>query len=268
MIDELHPLPPAARRSRRVWLLWLMGGLALFVCVLAVVAFVYRTELVALGQTSMAIRAGAAFVDTAAPALRRDFPFDPESPPAFDADLFGRYCAARQVIATRGRTVFEATKELGRARPEMSRDRMAILREIGPLARDARGLFDEVEKTLRRNRLNVEAYRWTAIQTWGHVALAARRGDSAASSVMALLRSEFGANIPELARAQNPSRVGEILLARLGERFETASATGAWGVIREGWTAWSTGAPACAADFAVMEFWDDFVREMRGISKK
>jgi hypothetical protein len=268
MIDKINHLPPEARRSRRTWLLWAMGGLAALVCVLAVLAFVYRRELVAVGHATIAIRAGKSFVDETAPVLRRDFPFDPAAPPAFDGDLFERYCRARQAIATQGRGVFDKMMDLGRSKPEMLGDRGAILREIGPMAREMTGLFGEIEKALRANHLSVELYRWTATQTWGHVALAARRGDPAASSVMALLRSEFGANIPELARASTPGQVGDVVLGRIGSGFKTSNDAAAWGVIHERWATWSVGAPVCAVDFAVMEFWDEFSREMQALRRK
>lgn len=220
-------------------------ALVVMVVAIAISYFFLRDDIergVEVTRTVLAIRSLA---KDEVPALRAEFPFDPAGPPTFDADLFRRYCTAReqmaqgfqplvaQVAAMRGLPKIDASK------PERA------LEQLGPLAEAARQAMQSVAPALRQARLSPEAFQWIATQTWGLAAEAAERNDWQGISAIEALRdtaTEMGM-FPQ-ARGKEAGELAAILLDHLDARYELAGRSRAWQVVLAHLEAWRSAPPA------------------------
>ena len=145
--------------------LWISSVLA--VVILGVVFLVYRAEIRGLSRAFFTVHSVRLFVNTKAPALLKDFPFEPEKPPVFNADLFQRYCKARETIGNNLKPLLDDLPLLEKmsVTNSFSSLRTASV-EMAPVLTDVQSFFLSLEPILRENKLSVQEFRWVAIQSW------------------------------------------------------------------------------------------------------
>ena len=270
-MDPRRSKPSPPRGPRRLWVAITIGILILLALVLAGAMVFFHGEIGSMAQIGLALKAARAFAGRQVPALRKDFPFDPGVPPALDADLFARYCAARAKISRVIQPILSQVEELQRAGSANSRDPRVLIRSLGPVARNVKSTLAVTEEALRACSLSAELYRWITIQTWGQVALAARDGNSTAYGALESLCKEWGPALKLRPSDPGAAQAADAILRELGAEFAPRSPGVAWTVILDHWTSWETSRCACASDFAMIKYWSGFLAEIEktgGAAKK
>jgi hypothetical protein len=242
--------------------MWISSVLS--VLLLGVIFLVYRAEIRALSRAFFTVHSVRLFVNTKAPNLLKDYPFDVEKPPTFSTDLFLRYCKARTAIGAHAKPLLDDLPLLEKMSVTNS---FANLRtasvELTPVLNDVQALFVALEPILRENKLSIQEFRWVAIQSWGMTAKAMQAGDTDASkevleeklSILRLLKGK--------ANGDDTAEMAAGILKELGTEFNVSNSENAWKVMKENWTAWASCEIGPQVDVGMVRGWKELKNRIK-----
>ena len=246
----------------------LLWGVLILVIIVVAVLFMFRGEIKGLAEAAKTAQSAQQLMEQDIPSLRNEFPFDKKSPPAFDAQLFGRYCQARQEMADPVAVLLTRMGDV-RSLRGLERNPRAVLKKFGDLGDNIRDVLNAMAPALRRAQMSPETFQWVATQTWGQIAEAAIRGDYDAVAAIQNLRdtaSELGVN--SKIRDADTQQFAEGLLDHLGSRYELSGSSQAWGVVQGQWSQWNGAPEAALIDMGFAEYLERMLKEFKKLTQK
>ncbi|HBF34536.1 TPA: hypothetical protein DDW35_08225 [Candidatus Sumerlaeota bacterium] len=243
--------------------IWISSVLA--VVILGVFFLVYRMEIRGISRAFFTVHSVRLFVNNKAPALLKDFPFDAAKPPEFTAELFLRYCKARDTIGQNLKPLLDDLPLLDKMSitNSFSSLRTASV-ELTPVLNDVQSFFLSLEPILRENRLSVQQFRWVAIQSWGLTAQAiVQAGDPKASKEMQDESDHWERLLQGRQGNMTPVELSKAILKEIGTEFNVQNSEAAWQVMQQHWSIWADCETGPEVDVGMVRGWKELKSRMK-----
>lgn len=247
------------------WKKWLGICILIIIVVTGGLLLMFGKNIKAALDTARLAKKAQNLIQKDAQALLRDFPFDPQDPPAITEDLFLRYCQVRQTLGRMIDPILPTLLELQGTRVQSFKDAAQLAQTLGPALGQIETFIESVEPTFRANRLSIELYRYTAIQTWGNIALAGQRNEPRVEILMESAMQEFTALTGKSPRETSMQEISQIMLEQLGGEFQALNADATWRVIEENWSAWTVETSGHILDMVVIKAWEEARRRSENL---
>lgn len=254
----------AEKKGMPGWLKILLVLLAVVGVVLAALAIYFRRDIKTLAQARQLAVTARTFLQEEAPALERDFPFNPNQPPEMDRAWLVRFLQCRNALAPAMSQLDPLLQKLPDPRTlqnlNAQRVRQLALR-VEPEMELLRDFMKTLAPTLRQHQLSLEAYAWAARNCWRGVAKSAQWGDNQALAYLEQIQQEYGPLLPSRAREASPRKMAEGLLETLPEGPGAYPPEHAWAALKPLWLEWTRESQAPAVDLILTGLARPEVRE-------